>query len=222
MREQGQSQLCLYCNREVADTIDHIPSKLLLAKPFPDNLLTVPSCLRCNSSFQKDDEYTRVITAIDIRNANHQAVQANMPAILRSLQRPEARKFSEYLAKQTVPSTVLGADGKPMGQIIEVDRNRLNATGERIVRGLYFAETKLVVPSSARVRVASISGVTASEPQPMIQQLALLYSKCTEHRAKVVGNVFNYAAAFHPDFSVWLMVLYDDFAWMVSITNSGK
>jgi len=77
-------QLCIYCNHAVADTVDHIPPKLLLAKPYPDNLLIVPSCFKCNSSFQKHDEYTRVIASIDIRNDKHQTVKVNMPAILRS------------------------------------------------------------------------------------------------------------------------------------------
>ena len=213
-------QLCIYCNRAVADTVDHIPPKLLLAKPYPENLLTVPSCFRCNSSFQKHDEYTRVIASVDLRNANHQTVKVNMPAILRSLQRPEAQGFSKYLASRTTPSIILASDGNPLGQIVEVDLKRLNATGERIVRGLHFIERELPVPPSANIRVASIPGVTAPEPKPLIQQLALLYSMCTDHRNKAVGDVFNYVAAFHPDFSVWLLVLYDEFAWAATITTS--
>jgi len=43
---------------------------------------------------------------------------------------------------------------------------------------------------------------------------------CTDHRTKAVGDVFNYVAAFHPDFSVWLLILYDEFAWAVTITMS--
>ncbi len=215
-----KSQLCIYCNRAVADTVDHIPPKLLLAKPYPDNLLTVPSCFKCNSSFQKHDEYTRVIASIDVRNAKHQAVKVNMPAILRSLQKPEAQGFSKYLASQTTPTTVLGIDGRPLGKVVEVDQKRLNATGERIVRGLHFVETKLPVPQSARIRVASIPGVTATGPKAMIQQFARLYSMCPDRRDKAVGDVFNYVAAFHVGFSVWMLILYDEFAWAVSITTS--
>jgi len=213
VRYLGKPQLCVYCNRAVADTVDHIPPKLVLARPYPDNLLTVPSCFKSNSSFQKHDEYTRVIASIDIRNDEHETVKVNMPAILRSLQRPEAQGFSKYLASQTTPSTVLGIDEKPLGQVVEVDQKRLNATGERIVRGLHFVETGL-----AKIRVASIPGVTASEP--MIQQFALLYDASADQRTKAVGEVFNYVAAFHSNFSVWLLMLYDDFAWAVTITST--
>ena len=214
-------QLCIYCNRAVADTVDHIPPRLLLAKPYPDNLLTVPSCFPCNSSFQTNDEYTRIIASVDIRNAEHKSVKLNMPAILRSLRRPEAQGFSKYLASRTIPTSVLGIDGEPFGQIVDVDKKRLNATGERIVRGLNFVETQLPVPLSCKIRVASIPGVTAPEPKPMIHQVARLYSMCTDQRTRAVGDVFNYVVGFHTDFSVWLLVLYDEFAWAVTITNSG-
>jgi hypothetical protein len=211
-------QLCVYCNRAPADTVDHIPPKLLLARPYPNNLLTVPSCSKCNSSFQKQDEYTRVIASVEIRNANHETVKVNMAAILRSLQKPEAQGFSKYLASRTTPSRVLAMDGRPLAQIVEVDLKRLNATGERIVRGLHFIETKLPVPPSSKIRVASIPSVTAPEPTPIIQQLARLYSMSTDHRTKAVGDAFNYVAAFHPDFSVWFLAIYDEFAWAVTIT----
>lgn len=216
---QLKPQLCVYCNRALAETVDHIPPKLLLAKPYPDNLLTVPSCLKCNSAFQKDDEYTRIIASIDLRNAGHQTVKANMPAILRSLQRSEALDFSRHLARRTTPTTVLGMNGKPLGQLVEVEQGRLNATGERIVRGLHFVETKLPVAASARVRVASIPGVTSPEPQAMIQQIARRYGGSTDRRERAIGDVFNYVAAFHPDFSVWLLILYAEFAWAATITT---
>jgi hypothetical protein len=47
---------CLFCG-EIADTKDHIPSKKLLEKPYPNNLLTIPSCDKCNKSFSLDEEY---------------------------------------------------------------------------------------------------------------------------------------------------------------------
>jgi hypothetical protein len=182
----------------------------------------VPSCLKCNSSFQNQDEYTRVIAAVDIRNADHRAVKVNMPAILRSLQRPEAQRFSRYLASQATPSLVLGIDGKPFAHLVEVDQKRLNATGERIIRGLHFIETKLPVPKTAQIRVASIPNVTATEPKPLIQQLALLYSHCTDQHTKAVGDAFNYTTAFRAEFSVWLLVLYDEFGWAATISYQAN
>jgi hypothetical protein len=47
---------CAYCG-EFADTRDHVPSKILLEKPFPENIPVVGSCLKCNNGFSLDEEY---------------------------------------------------------------------------------------------------------------------------------------------------------------------
>lgn len=47
---------CIYCGAE-ADSRDHVPSRVLLDEPFPDNLPVVPSCSACNNSFSLDEEY---------------------------------------------------------------------------------------------------------------------------------------------------------------------
>lgn len=50
------TSLCTYCG-STATTRDHVPPRLLLERPFPKNLHTVPSCLSCNRGASKDEEY---------------------------------------------------------------------------------------------------------------------------------------------------------------------
>lgn len=47
---------CIYCAGS-ADTRDHIPSKCLLEKPYPENLPVVGCCDSCNQDFSKDEQY---------------------------------------------------------------------------------------------------------------------------------------------------------------------
>lgn len=47
---------CIYCG-DVADTRDHVPSKCLLEKPYPENLPVVGCCYSCNQAFSKDEQY---------------------------------------------------------------------------------------------------------------------------------------------------------------------
>jgi hypothetical protein len=47
---------CSYCG-EPAVTRDHVPSKVLLDEPFPENIPNVPCCLKCNQNFSLDEEY---------------------------------------------------------------------------------------------------------------------------------------------------------------------
>ncbi len=213
--EQGHAQLCVYCIRETANTVDHIPPKLLLSKPYPENLLTVPACRDCNLSFQKDDEYTRFMASVDLKSASQPTVQNNMSAILRSLQRPESQKFASYLVGQSQHSTVLGADGMPMGLYFEPESDRLNATGRHIVRGLYFVETGLPLSASLQLRVACKSGLTAEHPD--VLQFARIYRSLSDKRHRSIGDAFSYVVGFYANWSVWLMLLYSQFFWLAIV-----
>ena len=51
---------CIHCGGWLSKTEksrDHVPSKALLRKPYPDNLPMVDVCRACNSGFAKDEEY---------------------------------------------------------------------------------------------------------------------------------------------------------------------
>ncbi len=47
---------CIYCGG-LAETRDHVPSKCLLDKPYPENLPVVGCCDNCNQSFSSDEQY---------------------------------------------------------------------------------------------------------------------------------------------------------------------
>lgn len=51
-----EDQGCAYCGGG-ANSVDHVPSKVLLEDPFPINLPVVPACSDCNQGFSQDEEY---------------------------------------------------------------------------------------------------------------------------------------------------------------------
>ena len=51
---------CVYCGAK-ADTREHVPSKVFLDKPYPDNLGIVPACFKCNNSFSKDELFLSIL-----------------------------------------------------------------------------------------------------------------------------------------------------------------
>lgn len=51
------SQGCAYCGAPTRDTRDHVPSRILLDPPMPDNLPVVWACYACNNGFSRDEEY---------------------------------------------------------------------------------------------------------------------------------------------------------------------
>lgn len=56
MNDSKKKLKCLYCG-ESSKTKDHVPSKNLLEKPYPKNLMTIPACDNCNKSYSLDEEY---------------------------------------------------------------------------------------------------------------------------------------------------------------------
>jgi hypothetical protein len=185
-----------------------------LERPLPPNLWTVPACVDCNASFKSDDEYTRTVLALDIRANWNVAAQSNLPAIIRSLQRKDARGFAEYLGRQSPASRILTMSGMPMN-IISTDKSRVNKTGMHILRGLYFKETGRRLTADFGVRVASKAGLTADHPD--MEAIARVFNLLRDHRNGAVGRAFSYAAGFGFGRSVWLMLLYDYYFWMGTI-----
>ena len=58
--EGHPERLCCYCGAW-ADTVDHVPSKVFMDKPYPENLPVVPCCKKCNREFSLDEEYVTVL-----------------------------------------------------------------------------------------------------------------------------------------------------------------
>lgn len=211
----GRRKICVYCGSDKSLTVDHVPPKLLLMRPYPPNLITVPACGRCNKAFQKDDEYTRTMLAIDVRASKNPAAQSNLSAVLRSLQRPDARGFAEYLVKEANSSVILGQDGSSMGQVFKLDNVRVNKTGERFIRALYFVETGTPMPSGAMIRVGCNMGLRPTDADTIT--IARAMKALPDWRHESVGSAFSYMAAFGHGMSVWLMLLYDFFWWLGTV-----
>jgi hypothetical protein len=120
--------VCAYCGAERPKTVDHVPPKLMLEEPYPANLVTVPACEDCNKKFMKNDEYTRTVIALDFRAAGSPVARSKLFKIFRSLERPQAKGFSDYLKRQLKPTDILDGTGKPLGTRAEVDVSRIDAT----------------------------------------------------------------------------------------------
>lgn len=58
---------CIYCNALLTEqeaSREHIPSKVFLDKPYPENLFVAWVCKACNNSFSSDEEYAAAILGV--------------------------------------------------------------------------------------------------------------------------------------------------------------
>jgi hypothetical protein len=211
---RNKRRICAYCGRLKKPTVDHIPPKLLIERPFPPNLLTVPGCEDCNKGFKTDDEYTRTVLGLDIRVASHRAIISNLSAIIRSLERPNARAFANYLTSKSKPTSLVTWNGNPIVSM-EVDQERINNTGLHIMRGLYYIEFRKPISVDAAIKIGATTGLSADHPDMLT--IAKVFTTMPEHRNGETGRTFSYATAFGGGMSFWLMLLYDYFFWAGTI-----
>jgi hypothetical protein len=156
---------------------------------------------------------------LDVRASKNLTAQSNLPAVLRSLQKPNAKGFVNYLASQSTRSSILGQDGFPMGNMINLERSRINRSGQRFIKALYFAETGTPLPPNAVIKVGANTDLRAHDKDT--QTIALVLTKFSDQRDREVGTAFSYVAGLGSGISAWFMVLYEFFFLVGTVDCRG-
>jgi hypothetical protein len=113
---------CIYCTGE-PDSREHVPSRILLDEPYPENLPIVDACSGCNRGFSLDEEYTACLIEC-ARTGSVDAVQR--PKIKRILQ--DSPALAERLRKARMQ-----ADS---GEIIfQAENDRVRGVILKLARG---------------------------------------------------------------------------------------
>ena len=140
MKSSPKEDRCIYCGTDKNMTDDHVPPKLLFPEPRPSDLFTVPSCRKCNASFQKDDEYFRgMLASCESVYYDKNASKVNKK-FLSGLNRPEAKGFKRSFQDSIRMIDLVSDGGIYVGKTpaLLVDVERFKATAERITRGLFY------------------------------------------------------------------------------------
>jgi len=119
---------CYFCGK-LSKSKDHIPSKNLLEKPYPNNLLTIPACIDCNQSFSLDEEYFLNVLVEISDNPNLVARKEFGGSVY------NARKRSIKLNERIQNSLIQADDGRVYFQ---AENNRIKRVVEKNALGLYY------------------------------------------------------------------------------------
>ncbi len=97
--KRSKKGICVYCGGTARLGRDHVPPRALFGGRFPPNLITVPSCDRCNNGASKDDELFRL--AYSTRRDAPSVAERDLAfaATLRSFNKPEASSFARRSPK---------------------------------------------------------------------------------------------------------------------------
>lgn len=71
---------CTYCDGKTG-TRDHVPSRVLLEQPYPENLPVVPTCPECNAGFSLDEAYLACL------------IECARTGSVESVERPKVRRI---------------------------------------------------------------------------------------------------------------------------------
>lgn len=88
---------CIYCGGQ-EETREHIPSRVFLDAPFPENLPVVRACRECNNGFSSDEEYLACfVEAVIVGSVDPESI--GRPSVANILRRAPALRARIEAAK---------------------------------------------------------------------------------------------------------------------------
>ena len=141
--DERQMTLCVYCSG-VTETRDHVPSKVFLDEPYPENLPVVPACESCNHGFSLDEEYAACLVECALAGS----------VSPESLQREKVKRILSE--RPTLASRLWKADERTLsgGVSFSVELGRVRSVALKLARGhaaFELSEPQPGEPSSVRV-----------------------------------------------------------------------
>lgn len=138
--ERLAGEICAYCGSP-PNTVDHVPSKILLDDPLPGNLPVVPACTNCNGGFSRDEEYLACFLECVLAGTTE-------ADDLRRTKVQKALRHSSALAKSIQTSARVDSDGR---LVWVPDMQRVENVVLKLARGhaLYELGTPCLEPPDA-------------------------------------------------------------------------
>lgn len=150
--------MCSYCG-DFPGTGDHVPSKILLDEPFPENLPKVPCCEKCNQSFSLDEEYIACL----IECAIHGTTDTN------KLKRQKIRRIltDKESLRQRLERSIY-TDGNSI--VFSIEKDRLRNVILKLARGhAKFENSQPQFEEPAYYEVRPIATMTSKQFQVFLK-----------------------------------------------------
>lgn len=207
--------LCVICGAAEATTDDHLPPKNLFPKPRPNDLITVPSCFRCNNVGSKHDEEFRVFVSIQLGMETDVTRKLWKNGALRTIH--HNTRLRSHLITNSREVDLVTPAGIYLGKrrAVTVPMHSHNAVCDRIVRGLYFHHYGTILGSRVSCRVTPLQSI----PSEMESFLALMSFN------SIAKGAFCYRygrASDSPLDSMWLLLFYGKYPVMVETRSKSR
>lgn len=214
MMQQSLSKVCVFCGETNNVTDDHVPPKNIFPPPRPNNLITVPACIKCNSIISKDEEYFRLKLCMNQEVGDHPDAKRNREIIFRSLYRQEAKGLRNSFMKDTRKVQLKTPGGLYLDKryIFDVDTERIFRVVKKIIRGLYYHETGNRLDNNCEVDVHSNDTLSDNSPEILQDLQNKILIPLSNKTPTIIGRqTFSYRfhiADENSYFSVWILTFY--------------
>lgn len=215
---------CAYCGAP-ATTRDHVPPRSLFPKPRPQNLITVPSCPKCNNAQSRNDELFRI--ALVLRDGVLQNAKATEIArsAIRGLSRDESAGLRRSILQTFQRGESVAGAGPAAGEALlySVPLSRITAVSDRITRGLYYHHFRKRVPTGYLVTSKPASALRSTDEDGWSFLLGLV-SSTSGWIGSIDPEIFRYKferARDDPDATFWVFAFYGMTAFL-SVTVPDK
>jgi len=212
---------CAICGAVGATTSDHLPPKNLFPKPRPNDLITVPSCLRCNIGGSQHDEEFRVFLSLQLGMENETTKKLWKEGALRTLN--HNGRLRNHLISNSWQVDHRTPAGISLGKrrAVAVPVHAHNAVINRIIRGLYFHHYGVILGSRVSCKVMplennNIPNNIANELAPIFEIMAF---------ASIANGAFCYRygkADESPFHSLWLLMFYQRYLVLVETRPKSR
>jgi hypothetical protein len=144
----------VYCGQNAKLTKDHVPPRALFRARPQGRLITVLCCSACNEPASLDDEYFRLNLALRDDIGQDPDILEIIPAVMRSLERPEAPGLRNEFLGGAHEANLTTPDGLFLGGRLayNVDLDRLGRVPERMVNALFYRRHRSRLPEAYEVR----------------------------------------------------------------------
>jgi hypothetical protein len=210
---------CVYCGSTTQITREHVFPKNLFPSPRPKDLVTVPACETCNTSYGQDDEYFR---AFAVTPAFEEATGRKMwdEKVFGSTLR-RSPKLKKTLVDSLRKVEIKSPGGIYLGErhAVTFSRLRVDRIIEKSVRGLYRHHL------GRRLRTNSAFDIWFNPKLESLREAGILEVLTAVPLIRIGdGEVVQYRFAYvpeSPEHSIWWLRFYKT-THVVVLVNAGE
>ncbi|MBX7045797.1 MAG: HNH endonuclease [Ignavibacteria bacterium] len=222
-----REDVCIYCLRKLKFkeiTRDHIPPKCLIVKPYPNDLITVPSCSKCNMGFSKLDEYFKTISSFEHNIVEQKLFDDVVQSSMRNMKR-RTIFTRDFINNIKIEDTYTPA-GIYLGKYptYYIEYKKVFPFIERVVKGLLYNHKKILV--NANIKFSIIDYLNFKKYDSIIQEVfSNIINSHSSFKFQVKANqTIKYKYKFYSnDFihSTWTIVFFNVIPFGVLVTDES-